>query len=255
MGSGCTSGHGICGLPRLSLRSLVAVGSFMFSGALTAFLTRNTALSQYIVADLIKEASDGTCPMNVVVPSAVAIAGSALLTSLYYSKASISGKKSTLLEHIVSYASGLVFGLGLGISGMCSPDRVINFLNFTSDANGWDPSLMAVMGGGVLFNLISFYWMSLKSHTPLIKDDTHHLSKIIKVGAHPENLKIDYKLVVGSLLFGVGWGLGGICPGPSLVALGGCTSNAKWFVPAMVGGIILQDLVFSSSSTCEKVKK
>jgi hypothetical protein len=84
--------------------------------------------------------------------------------------------------------SAVVFGFGLGISGMLNPQRVIKFLDFT---NEWDPSLMAVMGGGVLFNMITFNILKKNSNK-------------IKYGTDPLNMKIDAPLIAGAAIFGLG---------------------------------------------------
>ena len=112
------------------------------------------------------------------------------------------------MQYVVSFASALVFGLGLGVSGMCDTKRVTGFLNFTSNS-GWDLTLLGVMGGGVLFNLITFHLMDLYNHViPL--DPINHIGRMIKMDFHPDNLKIDSKLLIGSAIFGFGWGLGNI---------------------------------------------
>ena len=154
LGSGCTSGHGICGLPRLSLRSLLAVCTFMCTGALTAYLCRESSLSTSLFQHMQINKYD--TPLEALVPTAIGVVSSVLvfsyngwLKSLLGLENSDSNKTTTAAttwgEYINSYIWGMVFGLGLGVSGMCNPSRVINFLNF-SGSEGWDPSLMAVMG-------------------------------------------------------------------------------------------------------------
>ena len=92
---------------------------------------------------------------------------------------------------------------------MCNPARVINFLNFTGP-NGWDPSLMGVMGGGVALNLITFQWMHSNDHEiPFAANVGTRIQQIMNLDFHPSNLVVDWKLLVGSAIFGLGWGLGG----------------------------------------------
>ena len=143
---------------------------------------------------------------------------------LQSSESAAAGKPTTIAEYVNSYIWGMVFGLGLGVSGMCNPARVINFLNF-SGSNGWDPSLMAVMGeppvkcvltsfinlnicvgGGVLLNILTFQWLSRQTSRPLLcaEGSCSPLSSLIKMGRHPDNLKVDWKLITGSALFGIG---------------------------------------------------
>ena len=131
-----------------------------------------------------------------------------------------------MIRHIVSLFSGLVFGFGLVMSGMTNPDKVLNFLDV---AGHWDPSLLFVLGGAVGVTVVGFRFV-LRRKTPLL-DDHFHLSDV---------KKIDRKLIAGALLFGLGWGIGGYCPGPGLTLL----ANPGWetwvFLPAMLLGLFVQ---------------
>lgn len=118
---------------------------------------------------------------------------------------------------------GLIFGIGLIVSGMANPAKVLNFLDLTGT---WDPSLAFVMGGAVLVTLVG-YWLTLRRSAPLF-DTQFHV---------PPVSQIDASLIWGSALFGIGWGLGGLCPGPALVALPLMALGALAFVPAMIVGI------------------
>lgn len=124
---------------------------------------------------------------------------------------------------LVSLFSGLVFGLGLIVSGMANPAKVLAFLDL---AGAWDPSLMFVMGGAIAVGFFAFRVAAKRSHTLL--------------GAPlclPQPGGIDRRLLVGSALFGVGWGLAGICPGPGLVLLGAGAPEGVIFVLALLAGI------------------
>ena len=223
MGSGCTSGHGICGLPRRSVRSLAAVLTFMGTGAISSYLFMNTSLKNLIIekSPVILDASEDV--IFYITPAvAVAVLGATLSNRNFVLNKMVFGDIKTsstetdvdsnisastpLMLHVVSFSSALLFGLGLGISGMCNTQRVTNFLNF-SGAAGWDPTLLGVMGGGVLFNLLSFHFMHINNHT-IPCEDSRKIGSVIKMDFHPDNLKIDWKLITGSALFGLGWGLG-----------------------------------------------
>ncbi len=129
------------------------------------------------------------------------------------------------MKNIITFVIGLIFGLGLIISGMTNPDKVIRFL----DIGGiWDPSLMFVMFGGMAVAFVGFKFVQNKSQT--VFDDTIHL---------PGTTHISKELVIGSLLFGAGWALAGFCPGPALVALGAGYKEAFIFVMAMIVGITI----------------
>lgn len=126
---------------------------------------------------------------------------------------------------VVSGLVGLVFGLGLVISGMSNPAKVIGFLDL---ANPWDPSLMFVMGGAIAVGIPGFFWAK-KQQKSLLGFQMNL----------PTNNKIDRKLIVGSVLFGAGWGIGGFCPGPALVAASSLFGDALIFVAAMAVGMLL----------------
>lgn len=127
-----------------------------------------------------------------------------------------------LAQHLVALTAGLIFGLGLGFSQMIDPQRVIGFLDLFGT---WDPTLAFVMGGAVLVTLISFR-LILQRPTPLLSRKFYL----------PTRNDIDRPLVIGAALFGIGWGLGGYCPGPAIAALGLGSLNPLLFVIAMVGG-------------------
>jgi uncharacterized membrane protein YedE/YeeE len=130
---------------------------------------------------------------------------------------------------LFAFIAGLVFGLGLLLSGMADPAKVLGFLDL---AGAWDPSLAFVMAGAIAVGLIAFAIARRRTVSLLGAD--------MKL---PTNRAIDRRLVLGSLLFGAGWGLAGFCPGPALVALGMGTGKAVVFVLAMLAGMGLFELV------------
>jgi uncharacterized protein len=121
---------------------------------------------------------------------------------------------------IVAYLCGLVFAVGLGVSGMTHPSKVLAFLDFTGD---WDPSLALVMASGVLINLV-FFRIATRRGAPLLASSF----------ALPERTAVDASLVGGAALFGVGWGLGGFCPGPAIVSVVTGATPVVAFVVAML---------------------
>lgn len=128
-----------------------------------------------------------------------------------------------MIARLSALAAGLVFGLGLWCSGMTDPARVRGFLDVFGR---WDPSLAFVLGGAVGVTVIAFRWV-LRRHAPLLggRFDV------------PTRRQIDRDLLLGSALFGVGWGLGGLCPGPALASLPTLAPGVVVFVLAMaVGG-------------------
>jgi uncharacterized membrane protein YedE/YeeE len=126
---------------------------------------------------------------------------------------------------VMAFVSGLVFGLGLIVSGMSDPGKVIGFLDI---AGNWDPSLAFVMGGAILVGFFAFKVAGKRAKAFL--GDAMHL---------PKRRDIDDRLVGGSLVFGVGWGLAGFCPGPALVTVASGSSEAAIFVVAMLMGMVI----------------
>ena len=122
-----------------------------------------------------------------------------------------------------SFLAGLVFGTGLLLSGMVDPVKVQGFLDLTG---AWDPSLVLVMAGAIAVGLVAFTLAGKRSRSLLGAD--------MKL---PSSRQIDRRLVGGSVVFGIGWGLAGVCPGPGLVALGMGQGKAVVFIAAMLVGM------------------
>ena len=142
----------------------------------------------------------------------------------------------SILRVSAALASGLIFGLGLSLSGMLNPARVQAFLDVFGN---WDPSLAFVLGGAVAVAFIGVRAAQRMGHPVL--DDMFHL---------PTNQTIDAPLIIGSVLFGLGWGIGGFCPGPAIasVSVAVFTSSAPQvilFVLAMLVGMTLHDRLWS----------
>lgn len=134
-------------------------------------------------------------------------------------------------------ASGAIFGIGLAISGMTRPEKVVGFLDL---AGAWDASLAFVMVGAILVHFIA-YRLARRRAAPLF-DTRFHL---------PTRKDVDRRLLAGAAIFGIGWGLGGFCPGPGIVAAASGSLPAIAFVAAMTAGILLEDLVISRRAPAE----
>lgn len=130
---------------------------------------------------------------------------------------------------IASLFAGLLFGFGLIVSGMANPEKVLGFLDI---AGLWDPSLAFVMGGAIIVGLGAF--------TVARNRTLSFLGFNMKV---PQSSHIDKRLVTGGLMFGMGWGIAGFCPGPALVALGAGEIKAVVFVVAMVAGMGIFEVI------------
>ena len=130
---------------------------------------------------------------------------------------------------LFAFASGLIFGLGLILAGMANPAKVLGFLDV---AGTWDPSLAFVMAGAIMIGFVAFLFAKKRTQS--------FLGLPMQM---PTNQLIDKKLVFGSALFGIGWGLAGICPGPGIVLLGAGGVKGLVFVSALVLGVLIFRLI------------
>jgi uncharacterized membrane protein YedE/YeeE len=130
------------------------------------------------------------------------------------------------MQIIAAAVAGLVFGVGLTVAGMVNPEKVLNFLDISG---AWDPSLVLVMGGGATVAAAGYAWLRQQSRPALAP-----------AFQWPTARRIDRPLVVGSALFGIGWGLAGLCPGPAIAVLTLAPREALPFVVAMAAGMALR---------------
>jgi uncharacterized membrane protein YedE/YeeE len=129
-------------------------------------------------------------------------------------------------QFTVAFVSGVLFAIGLGLAGMTNPAKVLAFLDVLGD---WDPSLAFVMGGAIA--VYAPVYRKLKGRdAPKFAERFHW----------PTAKDVDRRLIIGSILFGVGWGLGGLCPGPAVVAVTGGTVGISIFFVAMITGMLAQ---------------
>ena len=135
------------------------------------------------------------------------------------------------MRSLIALASGLLFGLGLLASGMTDPAKIKGFLDVFGH---WDPSLALVMAGAIAVGVFAF--AAAQRRTRSWTGDWMEI---------PTDTLIDRRLIGGGLLFGVGWGIAGFCPGPALVALGGGLGAAWIFVGAMLAGMVVHDRLFT----------
>jgi uncharacterized membrane protein YedE/YeeE len=136
---------------------------------------------------------------------------------------------------LTSLLAGLIFGVGLIVSGMANPAKVLGFLDL---AGSWDPSLAFVMGGAIGVGLVSFAIAKRRT--------VSFLGELMRM---PTSRDIDRRLIVGSALFGIGWGIAGFCPGPALASLGTGNPKAIMFVLSMVAGMGIFELLEMRKNT------
>jgi uncharacterized membrane protein YedE/YeeE len=127
------------------------------------------------------------------------------------------------MKNLLTLISGLLFGFGLLLSGMANPAKVQNFLDLFGT---WDPSLAFVMGGAIAVTMPGF-WLVIRRNKPFF-NDVFHL---------PSRTDLDARLITGAAIFGVGWGLGGFCPGPAMTALPLAAEGTLIFVATMLTGM------------------
>ena len=268
LGNGCTSGHGICGNARLSPRSMAYTCVFMLFGFGAATLAGTNAALGIAEASALR---------NVAYPAAASVAhwaalaaaavaafaalgflasgsrgsstartlagktGNSGLDPLLVSESDSVGATTNAphvqqrlpsarqkkLDVVSDFVVGAIFGAGLVVSGMIHPAKVSGFLSATSAA--WDPSLALVMGGALALCVPGFALVRKTVKSPACAADF----------STPTATRMDAKLAVGGMCFGIGWGIGGICPGPAVVALASGVNPlpvAAWLA-AMVAGI------------------
>lgn len=133
-------------------------------------------------------------------------------------------------KYIISFIAGLLFSFGLTLSGMTLPHKVVGFLNIFKD---WDVTLIFVMMGAILVHGVAYFFIKKRS-SPLFDTKFHH----------PTKKNIDKKLTGGAILFGIGWALAGLCPGPAIVSLASGSSNIFIFITAMIFGSIISRKAF-----------
>lgn len=127
------------------------------------------------------------------------------------------------MQIMIAFVTGLIFGLGLILSGMTNPAKIIGFLDIFGD---WDPALALVMIGALIVSATSFQLIKKNKKT--------YFGQQLNL---PANNKIDHKLIIGSLIFGIGWGLAGYCPGPALVSVMHGGYQPVIFVLSMLAGM------------------
>jgi len=234
MGNGCTSGHGVCGLARFSKRSFVAVGTFMA----TAFIMANFRYYVPFLTDA-KVASndfqDGYEIFGDVMFGLVQLAGA---VAVVYSAVNAEIGRGKI-EALVSYFIGSIFGAGLLTSGMLRRSKIAGFLTFNDD---WDPTLAFVLGAAVT-------WNSAATHF-ILQADKNAFGEPLMI---PKKKEIDPYLVAGSAIFGLGWGLGALCPGPAFIDFLTYYQLLIWGPCCVMGMMLAEPIKSVCNRLCVKV--
>ncbi|KAK2766665.1 hypothetical protein FQN54_005977 [Arachnomyces sp. PD_36] len=205
---GCTSGHMLCGLSRLSPRSLIATGIFF----VTALISANTLGGKNPIIPPCTSSQPCYTPTYPSTPELVFMASAVGLSTILNTLIiPYTFKPSQTTCTIASYISGVQFGLGLIITGMADPAKVLRFFSLT-DLSNFDPSLALVMLLGVGPNILSYLLLREKieqKKSPMLAPKFRLPTATVA--------DIDWRFVAGAVAFGAGWGLSGVCPGPGLL--------------------------------------
>ena len=231
LGNGCTSGHGICGMARLSMRSITAVCTFMGTAITTTMIAYSTNMAKYFLDGTATNALSPAISTNMTIASLAAVAAATFMASR--NKPDANG----LAKRAPAAVAGSMFAYGLYKSQMIYQSRVLGFLQLQ------DPTLMMVMGGGLMVSMLGYQFLDafrLTKATPTL-DQPVCLAPSSKFCV-PTNKTIDFDLVAGAAMFGVGWGLGGLCPGPALAAaaFGVPAVTQYWWPSFLVGSYLAQ---------------
>ncbi|MCE2945484.1 MAG: DUF6691 family protein [bacterium] len=142
------------------------------------------------------------------------------------------------MKAIAAFLCGLTLGVGLIVSQMTNPAKVVAFLDV---AGRWDPSLAVVMGSALLVAFAGFAWVERRGR-PMLGGDL----------AMPPRWPVDRRLLAGAALFGIGWGIGGFCPGPALVATAGLSIDAAVFTAAMLAGMAVANRLGAAAASARR---
>jgi len=134
-----------------------------------------------------------------------------------------------MISKMISFVSGMIFGIGLSVSNMINPEKVLGFLDLFGQ---WDPSLIFVMMGAIIISAPIFFLFKNKNK-PLFADNF----------AMPTLKFVDKNLIIGSTTFGIGWGMVGFCPGPAISSLALSNTYSLFFVLSLLGGFLLTEFV------------
>ncbi|KAK0483785.1 hypothetical protein IW261DRAFT_981105 [Armillaria novae-zelandiae] len=232
MSNGCTSGHMICGISRLSKRSFAATATFFSTAAVTARLLHGSTLS---VSNPSWDWNLGSAGKNLIALQAIPLMISVFLYFCNKPKPDDAAPKATniLARRAAYFNNGFNFALALSLSNLIDPIKVLTFLLLPIHS-AFDPSL-AFLAMGALPTSIILYAFFRGKQMPILGGSW----------AIPTGGKVDMKLLTGAALFGVGWGISGVCPGPGLVNFGRAITSGSdvrpltgWLSAVAVGGLL-----------------
>lgn len=260
MAGGCTSGHGIFGLSRLSLRSLAAVCTFILTGMVSASLCARPDIYPLLMSAPAE-------PVHAPMRRLLQAAGPTLAASLYavmvfrhrwWTGTGCSGLTNEGLPvRFVTFLCSLLFGWGLHVSGLTDPAKIKGFLNPWA-REGWDPTLLAVMGSTVCLTCLSFSFLSTVHAPPLLWRYAGTIEPFATLSASVHlapkvpwrSIILNMDLLLGSALFGIGWGISGVCPGPAIVSAPMAHAGSAWVLPGIIIGMVTYEYFYGKATDC-----
>lgn len=226
-GNGCTSGHGVCGISAFRNRSIVATCLFMTAAMVTAMAADTSHYLPYFINEVDVETSGAIIGICMAASLGCAVL-SHTISSQEFSKPWMSNPTFSLIFTVSQeIVYGISFGLATGVSNMTKLSATIAFL----DLRYWNPALAFVMCGAIAVTTTSFFF-TFKRDRPLLDTKFYH----------PTMIEIDKNLVIGSTIFGVGWGLAGVCPGPAMTNLGSGNIPPVIYMSCCIGGMLMEHL-------------
>lgn len=239
LGNGCTSGHGVCGLGRSSPRSFAAVMTFMMSAIATVAVSApDSFLADY--TSILRAESPVELNPGLGGKFTTSVVCMAILD--YYHVSKKFSPAQDKLKLFASALAGVLFASGLAISQMVVGSKLYGFLNVGSiTTGGWDPTLATVLGTAVPISFVAYQFVEGFTWFPTM-GNRKRLSKPMLASKFsvPTNRRIDSNLIIGSAIFGVGWGIGLVCPGPALylAAVGNTDILFRWMPSFIVGSAL-----------------
>jgi uncharacterized protein len=242
LGNGCTSGHGVCGLGRRSPRSLAAVLTFMATGVATAMCLSPSAPWANATAFLRSDNVTELLPALGLFAIAPMVLALSAMPKMFKTDSVPQDDKNKVVGGALT---GVLFAAGLGISGMILPSKLNLFLNLGGMANGtWDPTLLTVLGMAVPISFLAYQFVP--DFTLQLFGEKAVMSRPLKTESYfvPTNRKLDRNLLLGEAIFGIGWAIASLCPGPALfhVAVGNPQVIFRWMPAFVVGAVLAQDV-------------
>lgn len=235
LGNGCTSGHGVCGISNLSLRSLVATCTFMGVAIIVAISCNTTSYLPVFNNTLSVDLSGEIIGVCILLCSLLVLFSWKIREYLQVNKGDEDPSKrllwSRLLTFVLEVAFGIFFAIAMAISNMTKLSATISFL----DLRYWNPALAFIMGGSIFVASIAFAGINKAFNAPMLDSRFFLISR-------RETKVVDLQLLSGATLFGVGWGLTGSCPGPALVNVGSGNIPPLIYAACIIGGMWLQQL-------------